>query len=371
MEQAPTMTLDAEDVRWAHRIILGRDPGNEGFVETWSQRPPHELLSMLADSQEAGAWEKVSLPAAAPWMRDPPPPAAAVAAYRLLRGAAPGGAGLAAMLRAHASLVSLRRSLLAWIQAGGIPAEPEPQEERGLHLLGRRYTLRADAQEPAWHSLSRDQPDPRTERLARIAAAAFPDGGAGRVLVDAHAPSGLAGIAMAAALPYHADILGIATTAEAAALLRHNFAANELHETRVAKAVLGAGDHADLSRRGLDGILAEQGLERLDLWRLVAGGQETAAMLGAIQAIRRDRPMIVAEFNLWALMTAGRENPLAVLEEWHAAFPHLVGFDDAGNPLPFSAREDLPGLLHAALTRRGGVDDVVLCHDLGWVERWA
>lgn len=239
----------------------------------------------------------------------------------------------------------------------GNPADsPAPE----LHLLGRRLALRANGREPSW---------PRVERLARIAAAAFPDGGAGRVLVDAEAGSGLGALAMGLALPYHAWLAGIEPEAEAAALLRHNLAANGLHETRVAETTLGAEDGPD--RRRLDGLLPELELERLDLLRLAVDGHETAAMLGAAGTIRRDGPVIVAELSLWSLMTAARENPLAVLEEWHAAFPHLVGFDDEGAPLPFPASDGLPWLLHAVLTRRGGVDDVVLCHDLGWVERWA
>ncbi|MDB5378988.1 MAG: fkbM [Rubritepida sp.] len=365
------MTQDAENVRWAYRMVLGRDAENEAVTEAWSHRPPRDLLNALATSPEALSPSKAGQAATAPWMRALLPPAAVTAAYRLLRGADPSEEEVAAALRAHASPASFRRSLLEWIRAGEIPAEPESREEKGFHLLGQRFTLRATGRESSWHYLAQDLQDPRIERLARVAAAAFPDGGAGRVLVDAHAASGIAGIAMAAALPYHACLLGIEPEAEAAALLRHNLAANELHETRLAETALGAEDRTDLSRRRLDGILAEQGLERLDLLRLAADGHETAAMIGAAQAIRRDRPMVFAEFNLWTLMTVARENPLAVLEEWHAAFPHLVGFDDDGNPLPFTGAEGLPWLLHAVLNRRGGVDDVVLCHDLGWVERWA
>lgn len=235
-------------------------------------------------------------------------------------------------------------------------------QEVELHLLGQRLAFSATGREPSW---------PRIERLARVAAAAFPDGGAGRVLVDAHADSGLASLALGTALPYHAWLAGIEPEPGAAALLRQNLAANGLHETRFAEAALGAEDAPELSRRRLDGLLAELDLGRLDLLRLAADGQETAAMLGTAAAIRRDRPMVIAEFSLWPLMTSARENPLAVLEEWHAAFPHLVGFDDEGQPLPFPSAENLPWLLHAVLTRRGGLDDVVLCHDLDWLERWA
>jgi len=244
----------------------------------------------------------------------------------------------------------------------GNPGLAVDSRETEFQLLGRRLRLRGTGPEPFW---------PRMERLARIAAAAFPDGGAGRVLVDTQAGSGAASVALGVAVPYHAHLLGIEPDPEAAALLRHNLAAHGLHETRFAETTLGAEDLPDLSRRRLDGLLAEQGLERVDLWRLAAEGHETAAMLGAAGAIRRDRPIVVAEFNLWTLMTAARENPLAVLEEWQAAFPHLVGFDDEGEPLPFPTPEGLPWLLHAVLTRRGGVDEVVLCHDLDWLERWA
>lgn len=369
MDQAPTVTQDVElqdveTVRWAFRLILGRDPENEGVIEAWRQVPPRELFATFLNSAEAEARQQAGFRPAGPWMRDALPPAAVIAVYRLLRGADPSPAELAAALRAHASPASLQDSLIDWIGAGEIPAGTEAREEKAFQLLGERFTLRGTESD-----FARPLPDPRTGRLARVALAAFPDGGAGRVLVDAQAGSGLAALAMAAALPYHAEILAIEPEAEAAALLRHNLAANGLTESRVAEARLGAGEEAD--RRRLDSLLAEQGLERLDLLRLAAEGQETAALLGAAAAIRRDRPMIVAEFNLWTLMTSGRENPLAVLEEWHAAFPHLVGFSDEGHPLPFDEAESLPWLLHAVLTRRGGMDDVVLCHDLDWVERWA
>jgi hypothetical protein len=263
----------------------------------------------------------------------------------------------------------------ASVDAGDVGPQAETREAE-FPLFGQRRTLRGTGREASWPYLAEGLADPRIERLARVAAAAFPDGGAGRVLVDAHAGSGLAALAMGTALPYHAWLLGIEPEAEAAELLRHNLAANGLHEIRIAETALAAEDRvteggADLPGRRLDGILAEQGLERLDLLRLAADGHETAAMFGAAQAIRRDRPMVFAEFNLWTLMTVARENPLAVLEEWHAAFPHFVGFDDDGDPLPFPGTEGLPWLLHAVLTRRGGMDDVVLCHDLGWVERWA
>lgn len=371
MEQVPTATRHAENLRWAYRMVLGRDPENEAVHEAWSRRPPQELLAFLAGCPEGIARQKAGYPAAGAWLEGALPRAAVLAAHQLLHGTEPTEAQVAAALRAHASPASFRRSFLGWLEAGGIPALMDARPEVAFPLLGRRLTLRGTGQEPYWPGLAEGVPDPRIARLARLAAAAFPDGGAGRVVVDAQAGTGLAAIAMGAALPYHAALLGLEAEAEALELLRHNLPANGIDGALIVEATLGAGDEADLSRRRLDGVLAEQGLERLDLLRLSAGGEETAALFGSAQAIRRDRPIIVAEFNPWNLMTVARENPLAVLEEWNAAFPHLVGFDDAGDPLALSGAEGLPWLLHAALTRPGGVGDVVLCHDLGWVERWA
>lgn len=359
MDQAPFVTQDAEDVRWACRLVLGCEPESDAVTEAWRHHPPGALLASLTASP--AAWGRLG-PVAGSWMCRPLPAPAVSAAYRLLRGADPSIAELAATLRAHASLASFRLDLRRWIEAGIIPDASGMGEEHPFQLLGRHCTLRGEPE---------GVPVRRPARLARLAASAFPDGGAGRVLVDAHAGTGLGLIAMGIALPYHADLLAIEPGAEAAGLLRHNLLANELHESRVVEAMPGAEDLPDLPCRQLDAILAEQELERIDLLRLAAGGQETAVMLGAAQAIRRDRPIVFAEFNLWNLMTVSRENPQAVLEEWHAAFPHLVGFDDDGDPLPIPRAEGLSWLLHAVLNRRGGVDDVVLCHDLGWVERWA
>ena len=114
----------------------------------------------------------------------------------------------------------------------------------------------------------------------------------------------------------------------------------------------------------------ELGIERLDFLKIDVEGGETPVILGASETVARHRPIIFTEFNAWTQMTAGARNPMEVLEEWHAAFRHMVAFGPDGRPLPIRDHDGLLWVLHTVLTERHCVDDLILCDDLGWLERW-
>ncbi|MDB5414172.1 MAG: fkbM [Rubritepida sp.] len=417
MDHAQRPTRDAakqnaETVRWAYRLILGREPESESVIRAWAGVPPRETLMHFATSPEGAGNRLTGYPTRGAWMLEQLTPQMAIAAHQLRHGCVPNDEEIEAALVGHDDIAAFRAAFLASPEVAAAAAAPvaaavtgadqSQQQEQGFSFFGQSFTLRGEGREEYWRSLVDGAPDSGVNRLARVALAAFPDGGAGRVLVDAGANIGLTTIAMATAAPYHAAILSIEPDERSTALLRHNLEANGLTEARVIEAALGAEDGVasmrragnntatnyilssgsrapaanatamtlDVPVRRLDTLLAEQGLDRLDLLKIDVEGGETEVMLGATQAIRRDRPIIFTEFNLWTQMTVAGRNPMDVLEEWHAAFPHFVVFDDAGNPLPIQNGDGLLWLLYAALTRRNGVDDLVLCHDLDWVERW-
>lgn len=392
---------DADLVRWAYRLVLGREPENRAVIQGWSAVAPREILAAMAASPEAEGCRMAGFPAKGGWVGEPLSRGAAVAAHRLLHGVAPSEPEVAAALEGHRSLLSFRAGFLKQLYGEAVEADP-PGGPRRFVLLGQTCTLQGDPGDGYWEALSQSDSDPSAERLARLARAAFPDGGAGRVLVDGGANLGLTALALAAGAPGHAALLCAEPDPRCTRLLRANLAANGLDRARVVEAALGAEDgtatmrladdnpsvnyvigersyapeiasrRAELPLRRLDTVLAEQGLGRMDLLKIDVEGSESAVMAGAAGAIRRDRPLVFAEFNVWTQMAVAMRNPLEVIEEWHAAFPALVVFgEDDDRPTPLYTREALLWWLHGVLTRRGGLDDLVLCHDLGWMERWA
>lgn len=403
-----------ESVRWAYRFILGRDPESESVVAHWaSLRDGRAVLAHFVQSPEGVARREAGFPAWGNWVGMPLTLDIVQATHLLRFNAWPAPEETAAALAAHADLAGYRAAflntpeVLALMGAAAAPAivAATPStivmpQDHGFDVLGQSFTLRGEAQEEYWQSLVQGPPDPSVDRLARVIRAAFPDGGAGRVLVDAGANIGLTSLAMAAAAPYHAELLCFEPDQRNTALLRHNLAANRLDRARVFEVALaerdgtarlrqGASNTAtsfliepygraqetgatmvDVPVRRLDSVLAELGVERLDLLKIDVEGGETPVMLGAAEALTRDRPIIFAEFNLWTQMTTGGRNPMEVLEEWRAAFHHMVTFNDHGRPHPVLDRDGLLWILHTVMTRRNCVDDLILCDDLDWLERW-
>lgn len=422
MEPIVTNIPNLETVRWAYRFILGRDPENEAVLGHWASLADGRLiLAYFVQSPEGLAHQQAGNPALGNWITSGLTQAAVRAAYDLRFNAIPSEAEVAAERATHRDLATFRRALLNSPEVlallGDAPsattstaqlrqaASPLPDgatvEEHGVNILGTRFTLRGDHQEEYWRGLVEGPPDPNLNRLARLLRAAFPDGGAGRVLADVGANIGLTTVAMAAGAPYHAELLCFEPDARSQPLLRHNLAANKLERARVLDMALAERDgmarlrcgaqnaatsmlmepysrvqtagatFRDVPVRRLDTVLTELGIERLDFLKIDVEGGETPVMLGASDAIARDRPIIFTEFNLWTQMTVGARNPMEVLEEWRATFRHMLVFDATGRPKPILDHDGLLWVLHRAMMERNCVDDLILCDRLDWLERWA
>jgi FkbM family methyltransferase len=108
---------------------------------------------------------------------------------------------------------------------------------------------------------------------------------------------------------------------------------------------------------------------RLDVVKLDIEGSEPAALAGARRTIRRFRPLVQVEFNLWTLLRHGGRNPIEVLEEWAALFPHIVTLRE-GAPRAVVGPVERSNLVHDVLMSERRYEDLILCHDLDWVARW-
>ena len=410
MEPIATTIPDVETVRWAYRFILGREPESEAVLGHWaSLGDGRVILSYFVRSPEAQAHLLAGAGPLGNWALSPLGAPAIRAAFRLRFNAAPTEAELRAELLAYPDLMSFREAFLSSPelrdlaeQGPGTEVQRAPAlEEHTLTVLDSSFTLRGDGPEGYWRRLVTGPNDPSLERLARLLRAAFPDGGVDRVLADVGANIGVTSLTMGAAAPHHAALLSFEPDARSLPLLRHNLEANHLKQARVLDYALAERDGWARLRRGtlnaatsvlaephsrtqsigaafddvpvrrLDTVLQELGLGRLDFLKIDVEGSETPVMLGASEAIARDRPIIFVEFNIWTQMTAGARNPMEVLEEWRAAFRHMVAFDNAGQPFPILDHDGLLWVLHTILMERDCLDDLILCDQLDWLERWA
>jgi len=412
MELIVTNIPNMETVRWAYRFILGREAENDSVLGHWAALGDGRLIfAYFVQSPEGIRHRAAGFPVFGSWNMAPLSEAAIRAAYHLRFNAIPSAQEIAAELGAQPDLASLRLGLLTSPEAAALaaavgkeapaPAAPAVRfEEHAFTVLDRTFQLRGEGGEDYWRELVAGPVDPSLERLTRLIRAAFPDGGAGRVFADVGANIGLTSLTMAAAAPYHAELLCFEPDARSLPLLRHNLASNEMGRAHVLEMALAERDglarlrcgtsntatslllepHSraqmtnatirEVPVRRLDSVLAELGIARLDFIKIDVEGGETQVMMGANEAIRRDQAIIFTEFNLWTQMTVGARNPMEVLEEWRAAFRHMVTFDRAGRPFPIIDQDGLLWVLHTVLTERSCVDDLILCDRLDWLERW-
>lgn len=401
-------------VRWAYRLVLGRDPENDKVVANWaSLRDPQAVLRHLARSGEAAEVAATNRPLLGTWPEAPLDAEAVRAAGLLLHGVLPEEEEVAATLLLCPTGVALREVFLdspayAAMRDGHEPPAPvqvppkpaPPPGEAEVMLDGRRLRIRGQEGDAYWRALRHGVVESSVTSLLRVTRAHLAGGGQGAVLMDVGANIGLASLAMAQAAPGHAVLLAVEPSAANAGHLRHNLAANGLPRARVEEMALGAraGEAefmADASnsatghlvaREGaaagagstatrvpvqrLDRLLADHGCERLDVLKVDVEGGENEVLAGAGDLLWRYRTLVHIEFNLWTIMAMAGANPRRVLENWAAAFPHIVAFDDDGNPAPLKDKALLMWFLYVTTTKRGGMGDLVLCHDLEWLKRW-
>lgn len=286
------------------------------------------------------------------------------------------------------SYVALREALLReW---------PEPPalapDERLVEIEGRVCRLRGPADDPY---MAQAHIEARMlGRLARVARALLPRGGAGAVLLDGGANLGLSALALAAGAPRHARLLAFEPNPRIGATLRENLARNGLDRAEVHDAALGAepgevllhdpsspavafvaaagdgvGSGAQHSVPCVTLDEVARGFSRLDLVKLDVEGAEMDAIKGGMACFRRLGTMVYVELNIWTQLRFAQANPLRVLDAWGRWFPHVVRFTEAG-PRPVVGVRAQQELVHDILMSPNRHDDIVLCFDLGWVRRW-
>jgi FkbM family methyltransferase len=400
-------------VRWAYRLVLGRDPESDEVVANWaSLGDPHAVLRHLALSPEAAEIADTKRPLLGTWSTEPIDAEAVHAASLLVNGQPPALREVEATLAACSTGAALRQVFLASAgyaavreagasHSGDAAEAPQPSwGEANLTLEGRRLTIRGSREDAYWQELRHGVPETSVTSLLRVTRAHLPDGGRGAVLMDVGANIGVASLAMALAAPDHAVLLAVEPDADNARYLRHNLLANGLPRARVEELALGvrAGEGRFCADDGnsatghlltgpsategpgrlvrqvpvqrLDRLLANQGCERLDVLKVDVEGGEDAVLAGAGDLLARHRTLVHIEFNLWTIMAVAGANPRRVLENWAAAFPHIVAFGDDGTPWALTAQALRMWFLYVTTTKRGGMGDLVLCHDLEWLTRW-
>ncbi|WP_051212895.1 FkbM family methyltransferase [Rubritepida flocculans] len=373
------MPIAEHVVVWAYRIILGREPESAEVVANWqgADDPRALAAAFLASPEHRALRGRPFAPRIAA-----APDAEALDAWRQLRfGARPPPDAPAP----PAEIAALREGLLA-----AFPEAPPP-----VRLGGRALSLSAPAGDDYARALAAEAA--AQEGLLRVTRALLPDGGEGAVLLDGGANLGLGALAMGLGAPRHARLLAFEPNAALRAHLAQNLARHGLARAECRAEALGAApgeavlrvprDNASVAFLAgpdapaphgwaedqrvpvttLDAVAAS--LPRLDLVKLDLEGSEPAALAGGREALRRFRPLVQVEFNLWTLMRFADRNPFRVMEEWAALFPHLVVLRE-GRPRvvegPF-ARSDL---VHEVLMSPLRYEDLILCHDLGWLARW-
>lgn len=148
----------------------------------------------------------------------------------------------------------------------------------------------------------------------------------GDVFLDVGANIGITSMIAAAA---HARIVAIEGSPSTADLLEENLRTNAVTAS-VLRCAVGArsgvahfdeSDHSEdhnaivaVPLRTIDNIVAEIGLDRLDLIKIDAEGHELDVLAGARETLRRFRPKVVMRFNAFLLTAMLNQSPRAVLD---------------------------------------------------------
>ncbi len=90
----------------------------------------------------------------------------------------------------------------------------------------------------------------------------------------------------------------------------------------------------------LDDYVTARNLNRLDIIKIDIEGAELNALRGAVETLRRFRPLVLMEVDLDNLSRAG-STPVEVLEFWHDLNYRVKRINASGSGTPIAAAEDL------------------------------
>lgn len=342
-------------VRWAYRFLLGRDPESETVVEAWCGAGSlMGLREGIMVSPEMAALAMSGFPERGGWIDNQPTDEAASVCLTLRDGAVPDAAAVQELRLRCPSLRSLRRFLLTSPGIEQRLPQPEGPRSRTLRLPGREMTLKGDSREPEFVAAPGFAP-----RWAALLRAAWPDGGAGRVLVESGAGIGVATLGLAAGAPRHAALIAHEPSLRKAAALSENLADNKLAQASARAIAMGP----------VPAMMEREALSRLDLLRLNEPGAARLAPELAPWLLARGTLALIS-FDLAELLAARGPGPRDLLEACCAAFPHVVAFDGVHEPQPLLDEIEVNAALHRALMRPDRRDEFLLCADLDWLERY-
>ena len=347
--------LNAATVRWAYRFLLGRDPESEAAVEGWCAAGSLDgLREGIMASAEMAALAMSGFPERGGWIDNQPTDEAAAICLTLRDGTPPDASAVQALRLRCPSLRSLRRFLLTSPEIERHLPQLEGPRSRMLRLAGREMSLKGDSREPEFVAAPGFAP-----RLAALLRAAWPDGGAGRVMVESGAGIGVTTLGLAAGAPRHAALIAHEASLRKAAALSENLADNNLAQASVRAIAMGPAA----------AMMEREGLERLDLLRLNEAGAARMAPGMAPWLLARGTMALIG-FDLVELLGERGPGPRDLLEACCGAFPHVVAFDARHEPQPLLDEVELNAALHRALMRPDRRDEFLLCADLDWLERY-
>ncbi|MEI6159574.1 MAG: hypothetical protein WCP77_07060 [Roseococcus sp.] len=342
-------------VRWAYRFLLGRDPESEAVVEGWCGAGSlHGLRDGIITSPEMAAVAMSGFAERGGWIDNQASDEAAAACLILSGAPEPDAATIETLRLRHPSLRSLRRFLLDSPAIEPRLPRPEGPRSRTITLAGREFSLKGDSREPEYIGAPGTAP-----RLAALLRAAWPDGGQGRVMVEAGAGIGVTTLGLAAGAPRHAALIAHESSLRRAASLAENLSDNAMDRTMARAIAMGS----------VAAMMEREGLQRLDVLRLNEPGaaRQAPEMAGWLM----DRgTLTLIRFDLVELLTAAGQGPREVLAACQAAFPHVVAFDNRHEPHPLVDEVELNAALHRALMRPDRCDEFLLCSDLNWLDRY-
>lgn len=342
-------------VRWAYRIVLGREPESDAVLTAWAGSGDlMELREGLLESPEFASHAAEGFPERGGWIHGPVTQDALLTLLTLRDGAPPGPAAIEATRPLAPDLRALRRLLLdAPELRRRAPLRPRPREAL-IELAGRSLRLR-DASSAPEATPGRDI----AARHAALLAACWGDGGAGRVILDAAAGSGLPTLGLAAGAPDHAALLAFEPDLPQAAALSANLAGNGFAAARVRAVALDTPGEA----------LAREGLGRVDALRIAGPAAVRHGGDWAREALAQGA-LVILRLDLAAMLAAQEVAPGARLAEWCALAPHATAFTATSEPYALDGAPAREQFLLGALARAERADEIVLSADGDWRARF-
>lgn len=367
----------AEAALWGCRLLLGRDPsGQEECERLISLGSVERMRACLLAERRAGQGR----------CEQRPDRESGLWSYRLILGREAESAAVVAGLAALPSVADGVDQMLASAEFGALPSPWKDVATRcgPLRVMG----LPGDS-----YFENAQQAAAENNWLGAMAEAVAAVRGCAIEVVDVGANLGLASLAMA---PHASRLVAVEPNADIAALHAMNMRLNGAgHVTLDARALsdapgvvafrrhhFAAGSHivgrgavpstGDVTVTTLDDVVEAHALTGLGLVKIDAEGFDPKVVAGGRRVFETQRPVVVLEFNSWAMMAFSDTYPRAFLEELIGEFPwvwSVSGDQREPGSLQFRRLQQatVPEFLYANMIHHGCVDDVIIAHDDAWL----